>query len=121
MWTDRQTDVRHINLIGGLVTRNPPKILAIMQLEILNILVALSVFSQQWARKSIHMKCDNLAVVQVLSVGKTRDLHWFTHFLDSHNRISYFDHKCIDGTIELDTCLIGFGGCWENFVYHVFM
>ena len=25
MWTDRQTDVRHINLIGGLVTRNPPK------------------------------------------------------------------------------------------------
>ena len=24
MWTDRQTDVRHINLIGGLVTRNPP-------------------------------------------------------------------------------------------------
>ena len=29
MWTDRQTDgqtdVGHINLIGGLVTRNPPK------------------------------------------------------------------------------------------------
>ena len=25
MWTDRQTDVWHINLIGGLVTRNPPK------------------------------------------------------------------------------------------------
>ena len=24
MWTDRQTDVGHINLIGGLVTRNPP-------------------------------------------------------------------------------------------------
>ena len=29
MWTDRQmdrqTDVGHINLIGGLVTRNPPQ------------------------------------------------------------------------------------------------
>ena len=25
MWTDRQTDVGHINLIGGLVTCNPPK------------------------------------------------------------------------------------------------
>ena len=29
MWTDRrtdrQTDVGHINLMGGLVTRNPPK------------------------------------------------------------------------------------------------
>ena len=24
MWTDRQTDIGHINLIGGLVTRNPP-------------------------------------------------------------------------------------------------
>ena len=23
MWTDRQTDVGHINLIGGLVTHNP--------------------------------------------------------------------------------------------------
>ena len=23
--TDRQTDIRNINLIGGLVTRNPPK------------------------------------------------------------------------------------------------
>ena len=26
MWADRQTDVGHINLIGGLVTHNPPKI-----------------------------------------------------------------------------------------------
>ena len=26
MWADRQTDVGHINLIGGSVTHNPPKI-----------------------------------------------------------------------------------------------
>ena len=25
MWTDRQTDVGHINVIGALVTCNPPK------------------------------------------------------------------------------------------------
>ena len=25
MWMDRQTDVGHINLIGGLVTHNPPE------------------------------------------------------------------------------------------------
>ena len=25
MWMDRQTDIGHINLIGRLVTRNPPK------------------------------------------------------------------------------------------------
>ena len=29
--TDRQMDVGHINLIGGLVTRNPPKNLKLMQ------------------------------------------------------------------------------------------
>ena len=33
--TDGQTDVGHINLIGGLVTRNPPK----------NALVRILVFS----------------------------------------------------------------------------
>ena len=35
MWTDRRTDgqmdVGHINLIGGLVTRNPPKNVCLMK------------------------------------------------------------------------------------------
>ena len=31
---DGQTDVGHINLIGGLVTRNPPKNLAVNELSI---------------------------------------------------------------------------------------
>ena len=54
-----------------------------------------------------------------LSHDFERDLYWFIQFLHRYTRISYFDHKCIDGTIELDACLTGFGGCWENFVYHV--
>ena len=32
--TDGQTDVGHINLIGGLVTRNPPKNVQINELMV---------------------------------------------------------------------------------------
>ena len=45
----------------------------IAHLEILNIIVALKVWGQAWANKSIDVKCDNLAVVEVLSLGKARD------------------------------------------------
>ena len=47
--------------------------LAITQLEMLNILAAIRVFASYWSRKRIHIRCDNLAVVQVLRSGKTRD------------------------------------------------
>ena len=46
---------------------------SIVHLEILNILVACKIFSQQWANAHIHVKCDNMAVVEVLNKGKTRD------------------------------------------------
>ena len=49
------------------------KKLAITQLETLNILVALRLFAPYWHRKKVHVKCDNLAAVQVLTSGKTRD------------------------------------------------
>ena len=49
------------------------KNLAITQLETLNILVALRLFSTFWHKKKVHVKCDNLAAVQVLTSGKTRD------------------------------------------------
>ena len=45
----------------------------IAHLEILNIVVALKVWGQAWANKSIEIRCDNLAVVDVLSSGKARD------------------------------------------------
>ena len=39
----------------------------------INILVALKVWAYQWKDKKIHVKCDNMAVVEVLTSGKTKD------------------------------------------------
>ena len=49
------------------------KNLAITQLEMVNILVAVKLFATAWQKKKICIKCDNMAVVQVLSKGKTKD------------------------------------------------
>ena len=54
-----------------------------------------------------------------LTPGFRRDLRWFEKFLARYNGASFFDHQPIFGTIELDACLTGFGGCWENLIYHV--
>ena len=54
-----------------------------------------------------------------LTTGFRRDLRWFDKFLAKYNGASFFDHHQIFGTIELDACLTGFGGCWGNLIYHV--
>ena len=41
--------------------------------ELINILVALKVWHSQWAGSSVLIRCDNQAVVSVLTTGKTRD------------------------------------------------
>ena len=43
--------------------------LQIVHLEMLNILVALTVWQKPWANKKVAIACDNLAVVQVLNLG----------------------------------------------------
>ena len=45
----------------------------IAHLEILNIVVALKVWAQQWANKRIKINCDNMAVVEVLRNGRATD------------------------------------------------
>ena len=45
----------------------------IAPLEILNIVVALKVGGQAWTNKSIEIRCNNLAVVEILSLDKARD------------------------------------------------
>ena len=45
----------------------------IVHLEILNIVVALKIWSEHWQDKIIEIKCDNMAVVEVLRSGKARD------------------------------------------------
>ena len=47
--------------------------LHITQLEMLNVVVALKVWAKIWANKRIKISCDNLAVVEILKSGKTRD------------------------------------------------
>ena len=47
---------------------------SIVHLKMLNILVALRIWCQQWATHRILLKCDNQAVVSVLNSGKTHDL-----------------------------------------------
>ena len=40
---------------------------------LINILAALKVWHRQWAGSSVLVRCDNEAVVSVLTTGKTRD------------------------------------------------
>ena len=47
--------------------------LHITQLEMLKVVVALKVWASVWSNKIIDIKCDNLAVVEVLTSGKTKD------------------------------------------------
>ena len=46
----------------------------IVHLEMLNILAALQVWQSQWSNRKVEIACDNLAAVQVLTSGRTRDL-----------------------------------------------
>ena len=45
--------------------------LNIVHLEMLNILVALRVWNQCWAKSRVRIACDNEAVVHVLNSGRT--------------------------------------------------
>ena len=47
--------------------------LGIVQLEMFNILLALRSWAKLWAHQSILIHCDNMAVVQVVRSGKSRD------------------------------------------------
>ena len=48
--------------------------LHITQLEMLNVVVALKVWVSVWSNKIIDIKCDNLAVVEVLTSCNTKDI-----------------------------------------------
>ena len=47
--------------------------LGIVQLEMFNILLALRCWAKLWAHQPILIHCDNMAVVQVVQSGKSRD------------------------------------------------
>ena len=52
------------------IIRKRPKI---VHLEMLNVVVALRVWAVDWVHSAVKLFCDNLAVVQVVQTGKTRD------------------------------------------------
>ena len=39
----------------------------------LNVLVALKIWAYQWINCKVRIQCDNMAVVEVLASGKTKD------------------------------------------------
>ena len=45
----------------------------IVHLEILNLVVALKLWGPYWKDKTVDIKCDNMAVVEVLKLGRARD------------------------------------------------
>ena len=46
---------------------------SIVHLEILNLIVALKLWGHLWRDKVIQIKCDNMAVVEVIRTGRARD------------------------------------------------
>ena len=48
-----------------------------------------------------------------------RDIRWFSKFLPLYSGVSMYGHKPIDQVLELDACLTGLGGRWQNQVYHL--
>ena len=47
--------------------------LGIVQLEMLNVYLALRIWAKYWAGRRVRFECDNQAVVTVLKTGRTRD------------------------------------------------
>ena len=45
----------------------------IVHLEMVNILLAIRLFASKWKQCKVRVRCDNQAVVQVLSSGRTKD------------------------------------------------
>ena len=63
----------YVSMVYALPIPKGYLIYNIAHLEILNIIVALKVWSIHWANQRIRIHCDNMAVVEVLSSGGARD------------------------------------------------
>ena len=61
------------NLVYFLPLPRGYKECTIVHLEMVNILLAIRLFCSLWAGRKVLVRCDNKAVVTVLSTGRTRD------------------------------------------------
>ena len=57
----------------ALPSQKKNKNYSIVDLEMINTLVTLKIWTYQWKDKKIQVKCDNMAVVKVHTSGKTKD------------------------------------------------
>ena len=73
----------------------------IVHLEMINILLVLHLFHNQWTSKKVLIHCDNQAVVTVLNTGKMRDpflggLQYCSRYplqVAGHNKSNYCTKK----------------------------
>ena len=65
------------------------------------------------------LRCGHGRPKIILTPDFKRDLGWFAKFLPTYNGVSLYDHKNFHVTLELDSCLTGFGGRSLNCVYHL--
>ena len=61
------------NMVYALTLPLGFKNYTIVHLEILNLVVALKLWGPYWKDKTVEIKCDNMAVVEVLKSGCARD------------------------------------------------
>ena len=76
--------------------------------------------SQIFVNRMLDLLCANYDITHItLTPEFQRDIRWFTQFLSKYNGISYFDHKPPNNVTELDACLVGLRGRYQNLVYHL--
>ena len=68
--------------------------------------------------QDILRRAGNQQIIKLTDEFK-RDLNWFDQFLPLHNGVSIYGHKPTSEILELDACLTGLGGRWQNIVYHL--
>ena len=89
--------------------------LDIVHLEMVNILVTISVYARAWKGAHILIKCDNDAVVKVLSGGKARD-----PFLGACERNTWYLAALVDvylqytHVLEKNNCVADLLSRWQN-------
>ena len=55
----------------------------------------------------------------ILNTDFNKDIVWFNTFLTQFNGTVFFNPKPIYGVFEIDACLQGLGGRYNDFVYHL--
>ena len=65
--------------------------LSITYYEMINILVALSIWGSAWAHKRILLRSDNVAVVNITRSGYTRDVHLASYIRNIWSLTSTYD------------------------------